>query len=157
MWLGFSSSSQFQLGMPALAWLILWELLKDPVWERAPLPSNQLKPLIYSLPLPTKKQANTSVIWLWKCFCLRLYNWFFFYMALSYSAWTVAEDGCCSQLTMESRVNSIGPAVLSIPVPCEPPWIAICAMHVWSGPVGGSGSTILPLMLSGVLGTNSVL
>lgn len=162
VWVGFLSSSQFQLGMPCFCLVNILGTSEELFEKEHHCQAAHWKPLIYSLPLPTKKQANTSINWLWKCFCLRLYNWFFFSMPLSYSAWTghqwpVAEDGCCCQSTTENRVNSTGLAILSIPVPFESPWIAIRAMHVWSLPVGGSVSTILPLLLSGVLGTNSVL
>ena len=54
-------------------------------------------------------------------------------------------------------MNSIGLAILSISVPFESPRVAICAMHVWSVPLGGSISSILSLMLFGALGTNGVL
>lgn len=54
-------------------------------------------------------------------------------------------------------MNSTGLTILSISVPFESPRIAICAMHVWSVPLGVSVSNILSLMLSRALGTNGVL
>lgn len=108
-----------------------------------------------------KRQIHHSTI-LETAFASRFITLVFLLRAVSYSAWArhkqpVKADESCSQTTTENRVNGTGLAILSIPVPFESPRIAICTMHVWSVPLGGSVSSILSLMLSRALGTNGVL
>lgn len=145
MWVGFSSSPTFQLGLPCFCLLNILGS-SEGLWERVPLEATCL----WYMPLFTKKQANTSFSWPRNCFCWMFTSPVSLLRARSDSAQAghkrpVPADGCGSWTTTENRVNSLSLAILSIPVPFESPWIALRAMRVWSVPRGSLRQVFYPL------------